>query len=233
MKNNNGFTLIELLVVIAIIAILAAILFPVFTSAKAKGQQSACMSNVRQLGLAYTRYCDDNNGRFCPYALINVPGKLFYSSSVHNCYWMEMIFPYVKNINVFKCPARPLKDTQLTYYWVGYGVNKYWLASPDAGDPGYGGIKASVIRTPSKTVFLADARGRKTSLGGVPSDMMDGPYGPYIFSDLITPFDVPNGWVYEMYGCHNGSANVAWCDGHCTSMPIKKIAYNKELWDWN
>src|SRR5205085_11889273 len=65
-KNRQGFTLIELLVVIAIIAILAAILFPVFARARAKARQTACVSNVRQLGMAWLQYVQDFDGAFPP-----------------------------------------------------------------------------------------------------------------------------------------------------------------------
>lgn len=63
-RIRQGFTLIELLVVIAIIAILAAILFPVFLAAQAKAKQTQCMGNLKQIGIATTLYIDDNGGRF-------------------------------------------------------------------------------------------------------------------------------------------------------------------------
>jgi len=99
MKRNvvrAGFTLIELLVVIAIIAILAAILFPVFAQARESARKAACMSNMKQLGLALQSYSSDYEGVMPPSQL---PG------SGANVSWPTMLFPYVKNEGVFVCPS--------------------------------------------------------------------------------------------------------------------------------
>ncbi len=98
--NRRGFTLIELLVVIAIIAILAAILFPVFTEAKRKGQYARCVGNLKQIGAAMQMYQDEWNGRY-PYYLIGLNrtdlplGK------------SKMLDRYTKNMAVFICPLDP------------------------------------------------------------------------------------------------------------------------------
>jgi prepilin-type N-terminal cleavage/methylation domain-containing protein len=74
--NRTGFTLIELLVVIAVIAILAAIIFPVFAKARAKARQTSCLSNIKQLGLATLMYADDNDNTFPPFGYqVSVPGE--------------------------------------------------------------------------------------------------------------------------------------------------------------
>src|SRR5262249_29698705 len=111
MKQRRAFTLIELLVVIAIIAILAAILFPVFSQARDKARQAACMSNLKQLGIAVLAYMQDYDERFPP-SVVCVPGYnptgLF---SVPTRYgnrgelWASIVQPYVKNVQIFSCPS--------------------------------------------------------------------------------------------------------------------------------
>lgn len=93
MKRKTGFTLIELLVVIAIIAILAAILFPVFAQAREKARQTSCLSNLKQIGLAYIMYSQDYDN-FLPVTLDYQP----YVS-------ITRIQPYTKNKQINKCPS--------------------------------------------------------------------------------------------------------------------------------
>ncbi len=94
--KRRGFTLIELLVVIAIIAILAAILFPVFARAREKARQTSCLSNVKQLSLGVLMYTQDYDERL-PYCDCNA-----YSSGTN---WAISTQPYVKNAQIFVCPS--------------------------------------------------------------------------------------------------------------------------------
>src|SRR5256885_12372556 len=105
MKIPQGFTLIELLVVIAIIAILAAILFPVFARARENARRSSCQSNLKQLGLAWVQYTQDYD-ETCPIILSQdtspIPSGIFYSSlsaggGVYYPQWSDGLYPYVKN----------------------------------------------------------------------------------------------------------------------------------------
>jgi prepilin-type N-terminal cleavage/methylation domain-containing protein len=105
MSRRRGFTLIELLVVIAIIAILAAILFPVFAQARDKARQTMCLSNQRNIGMAIIQYNQDYDETFPPsrYAT-GCPGN---DGGVRHTPWSILIMPYVKNAGVFACPSDP------------------------------------------------------------------------------------------------------------------------------
>src|SRR6266568_5412057 len=138
-----GFTLIELLVVIAIIAILAAILFPVFAKARDKGRQAVCLSNLRQIGTALVMYSQDYDEThpgvwFGPPSLQSWSqpsnATLFYK-------WMDAVYPYVKNEQIFNCPSDGSARKQYIYYqkltkastdnWGSYCTNvAYWDPGP-------------------------------------------------------------------------------------------------------
>src|SRR3954464_1134077 len=103
-SRKLGFTLIELLVVIAIIAILAAILFPVFAQARAKARGMSCLSNVKQVGTAFHMYVQDYD-ETCP-AMWGSSGTC--QASGQNCSeeWWFALMPYIKSINMLYCPDR-------------------------------------------------------------------------------------------------------------------------------
>jgi prepilin-type N-terminal cleavage/methylation domain-containing protein/prepilin-type processing-associated H-X9-DG protein len=101
-KRANGFTLIELLVVIAIIAILAAILFPVFARARENARRASCQSNLRQIGMGLMQYAQDFDGW--------TPG-----STINNVSWPTLIFPYIKGDQLFACPSGTSTLTSMDY----------------------------------------------------------------------------------------------------------------------
>jgi prepilin-type N-terminal cleavage/methylation domain-containing protein/prepilin-type processing-associated H-X9-DG protein len=102
---RRGFTLIELLVVIAIIAILAAILFPVFAQAREKARGAACLSNVKQLGLAIQMYVQDYDETL-PNHAADTANFLDVKAPAN---WLKAIAPYTKNTQIFYCPSAPLE----------------------------------------------------------------------------------------------------------------------------
>jgi prepilin-type N-terminal cleavage/methylation domain-containing protein/prepilin-type processing-associated H-X9-DG protein len=101
-RNSKGFTLIELLVVIAIIAILAAILFPVFARARENARRASCQSNLKQIGLGIIQYAQDFDGYMPPSQLGADPA--LYS-------WPTLMFPYIKSAQVFVCPSGEVSPT--------------------------------------------------------------------------------------------------------------------------
>lgn len=103
--KRTGFTLIELLVVIAIIAILAAILFPVFAKAREKARQASCLSNMKQVSLANLQYCQDYDGRF--------PLTHYYAGTAGNLGVMDALNPYIKNSQCWFCPSQSHMATPL------------------------------------------------------------------------------------------------------------------------
>lgn len=131
--KKSGFTLIELLVVIAIIAILAAILFPVFTNAKDSAKRSSCISNLKQLGTAAFAYADQNNGFYPAARTGNWPFgdwdiRSPWGTTMPLEFGLRALIPFVKNDSVFFCPANNFFKP--TKYWTqGYiadGDGKYY-----------------------------------------------------------------------------------------------------------
>jgi prepilin-type N-terminal cleavage/methylation domain-containing protein len=99
--KRAAFTLIELLVVIAIIAILAAILFPVFAQAREKARQTACLSNMKQIGTGLLMYMQDYDEIYP----MHIDCDRNMSPACPNLAWMNMIDPYVKNKQIFSCSS--------------------------------------------------------------------------------------------------------------------------------
>ncbi|BCW97365.1 MAG: hypothetical protein KatS3mg024_0192 [Armatimonadota bacterium] len=139
----RGFTLIELLVVIAIIAILAAILFPVFSAARERARQSKCTAHMRQMGTGMLMYADDNNGRFPP----NLP-PVFENGEYVYRNWDYHLLGYVRSREMFRCPSyhRDTREKRTRRNLSTYGANSNLLTQ-----------KVSVIEQPSRTVLLFEA----------------------------------------------------------------------------
>ncbi len=118
-RTRNGFTLIELLVVIAIIAILAAILFPVFAKARDKARQTACLSNTKQISLAIQMYAQDYDDTLFMYRTsvpnpantVSGPADGVGGMAEGLTFWNQLLDPYVKAEGIWKCPSNP-------YAWV-------------------------------------------------------------------------------------------------------------------
>ncbi|MDR3708840.1 MAG: DUF1559 domain-containing protein [Capsulimonadaceae bacterium] len=141
---RTAFTLIELLVVIAIIAILAAILFPVFATAREKARQTACMNNLKQIGIAFTQYEQDYDDTV-PCGKSNKAG------------WIGYIYPYVKSNNVFLCPNDTFVYSTPGYVTESYGMNAWLNWSSATGQPS--SVIIAKMTAPAVTVLICETYG--------------------------------------------------------------------------
>ncbi|MBI2842945.1 MAG: prepilin-type N-terminal cleavage/methylation domain-containing protein [Armatimonadetes bacterium] len=219
-RKSSGFTLIELLVVIAIIAILAAILFPVFVTAQEKARQTSCLDNMKQLTTGFRMYINEWNGTYPTGAALGAMGNPNWPD------WVRLegrfsgnyakpgitvnvrkgvIFPYVKSTKVYVCPSDIHVKTRNfpLSYTVNYCVSNYIPPMQD-----------SLIVTPSKTVLLVDegAGGLNKALKIV-LPVVDGWFVP----SVKTPTDV-----------HIGGCNFSHCDGHARW--VKRDYYTNLTW---
>jgi prepilin-type N-terminal cleavage/methylation domain-containing protein/prepilin-type processing-associated H-X9-DG protein len=145
MSSNRrfAFTLIELLVVIGIIAVLAAILFPVFASAREKARAIACLSNTKQLALSEMQYCQDNDEKYAP-------GCNPYGLGQG---WAGQLYPYVKSTAVFRCPD---DSTSLPGTPVSFAYNRNCSLYNPQGNSGADGTPLASFTASSKTVLLCE-----------------------------------------------------------------------------
>ncbi len=188
MHRRRGFTLIELLVVIAIIAILAAILFPVFAQAREKGRQTQCVSNMKQIGTALMMYTQDYDETY-PFGYqyhgtYNASGACTASNHLLE-WWQDLARPYVKNEMVYQCPSRsphitwgslrvPGMPSPLVKDYTANGIFNFWPAGserylprqrggkgPMSGNGGCGGtpVRMPEVAAPAETIGIVDASG--------------------------------------------------------------------------
>jgi len=209
--RRRGFTLIELLVVIAIIAILAAILFPVFARAREKARQASCTSNLKQIALGGLMYAQDYDEKIPSHGCgwgTRTNGDL--------CYAFR-IYPYIKNAQLFTCPSDPTRgvhpDTRADGN--GYGSNLQYVT------PRAGRVLAQVT-SPSETIWLADA-----AVGYIRAPSCCG-------ISTTTPICANAPGVDNIRWRHNEGANFAFVDGHVKwwkqSQSIQGTNY---YWDLN
>jgi prepilin-type N-terminal cleavage/methylation domain-containing protein len=194
----RGFTLIELLVVIAIIAILAAILFPVFAQARDKARQSACLSNTKQIALGVAMYRQDWDG-FNPFG--GWEGRYYYDE------WQFTIQPYLKNGAVLRCPGDKISFEERPSSYIMNNMMS-WQRQP---------FSEAGVERPSEVVVLWDGYG-PTSSG---QDKVQTPVGGRIFPANLyreyTQWGEQARWLADpKYGLprHNGGGHAIYMDLH-------------------
>jgi prepilin-type N-terminal cleavage/methylation domain-containing protein/prepilin-type processing-associated H-X9-DG protein len=244
MKHSNGFTLIELLVVIAIIAVLAAILFPVFAKVREKARQISCSSNEKQIGLGVLQYIEDNDEVYPPGGEVNAT-----TWASNYATWCSEVLPYIKNTNVFLCPddAQSLPVPSWASPAVSYVANgdEDWDQAAFATDcqgvmcvvPYIGGrttTPLSVVTQPAATIMFAESEVSAMPGGaGYTANTMywcgqsviaghnwggaqyDRPDGTRAAKSSVYDPTGPNGGITPI---HTGFANFAFCDGHVKAM---------------
>lgn len=212
-RRKQAFTLIELLVVIAIIAILAAILFPVFAQAKLAAKKTSSLSNSKQIGLGNVMYSTDFDDMIVRGSYRNF-GAAFPNDIM---FWPQAVQPYVKNWNLFKDPT----ETDRAGAWSAGGPYNWWYnqmrqptyglnidyLNPSFGDCsgwqgsslGYGlPISATSVASPSATIMLAEAKLMGQSDGSFfSSEYVDSP-GVYLANDACSWSNA--GWGTGSYG---------------------------------
>jgi prepilin-type N-terminal cleavage/methylation domain-containing protein/prepilin-type processing-associated H-X9-DG protein len=228
-RSKRAFTLIELLVVIAIIAILAAILFPVFAKAREKARQITCASNEKQLGLAFLQYIEDYD-EMMPSG--TAPGV---SDTDLRVGWAGQIYTYVKSTGIFACPDDPTT--------VGAGENPVsYLYNASFSWPINGGfpwMNSAIMDSPASTVLLFEASGYEAPLttpgetssatavgwtGWTPTNIPGGTgmyETGYMGSGTQQQSTVPpggNGQYAAKTGWHTDQSNFLFADGHVKAL---------------
>jgi len=206
MKKKTAFTLIELLVVIAIIAILAAMLFPVFTQAKTAAKKTQSVSNLKQIGLAWTLYAGAYDDTYMPPRTALVSGAYAYWWASWNGTVQKeeggLLFPYTRGAGIQADPLFPNRLRAATGL-TGYGYNYRYV--------GTGSLTTTAVANPSETVSFAT------------SAQID--FGPSRQLQGNTYLEAPSSKYPTFHGRANGMGVIAWCDTHVsTRKPVLRTA---------
>jgi prepilin-type N-terminal cleavage/methylation domain-containing protein/prepilin-type processing-associated H-X9-DG protein len=220
---RRGFTLIELLVVIAIIAILAAILFPVFAKARDRAQVTACMNNMKQIGIAVQMYLGDYDAKYPMNRLPPTPGAPRpWDGSPFN--WHTELTPYVQSKDVWKCPSNalarqfPTVTEESKKFPISYSYNGAMFHESDSRHSG-GAATIQSIKDPSGTLLVVESRGQWPDLG---------PWALDGYRSYIPATGQENGKL-GAFQTHDKRMNAVFADTHARSVTMKQTL-DDDMW---
>jgi len=201
---RKGFTLIELLVVIAIIAILAAILFPVFARAREKARQTSCLSNLKQLGLALMMYTQDYDETYV---------TSVYSESRQDPagpFWASCLYPYVNNYQIYLCPTGGGRSGKQSFV---YNNWTFPLRPAYGWNTNLAGLSMAAVQKPADVVAIGECSHQV--FASQPGRIAWANSNDKVAFGAGDPW--PNGdtnYMKDQYSRHNGGENHAYADGH-------------------
>ena len=199
--KRRAFTLIELLVVIAIIAILAALLLPALNAAKQRAWTAQCLSNMHQIGIGMKIYADDNGGLY-PESGGDIPWNTK-DAQTGNYSWMQQIFSYVQNMNVYHCPGNAqlprANEAPFNYF---NGVRAAFIAADDSAAP----VNSKSILYPAAYVLSGDTIDRNLYFATNDCDKDD--YSQNCVGGAV------NGTPAVDWQAHSKGQNILFADGH-------------------
>ncbi len=197
--RKHGFTLIELLVVIAIIAILAAILFPVFARAREKARQASCSSNLKQIAIGILMYAQDYDEMF--------PLLAPYNPAPCQAYLQDNLDPYLKNRQIWMCPSANLQ------YWCTYSVPSWYIQNKSCTY----GVQDNLFYWHFNASGDHFGRvGQPKTLASIqrPAEIYMGCDSAYYTNWIHAGANIDSGGINRMRFPHNDGANFMFCDGH-------------------